>query len=191
LRCAIGAFAQHGIARATHAHVAARAGVSVSAVHSYFRAREDLVAATLAEVEAALLPIVLRPNLEKLRANDSLAAMAGDFDRAARDRPEVIAVWLDWSTGFRAKVWPRYLLMQGRLHAAVERALARGKRHGLLPRGLNSKAAARLFVGGGHTIALMRFAGASDREIATLIDHLIKGTTSIGQRPAGTVATRE
>jgi TetR/AcrR family transcriptional regulator, hemagglutinin/protease regulatory protein len=168
LRCAIGAFAQHGIARATHAHVAARAGV-----------------------EAALLPIVLRPNLEKLRANDSLAAMAGDFDRAARDRPEVIAVWLDWSTGFRAKVWPRYLLMQGRLHAAVERALARGKRHGLLPRGLNSKAAARLFVGGGHTIALMRFAGASDREIATLIDHLIKGTTSIGQRPAGTVATRE
>ena len=58
LECALAAFAEHGVARATHSHVAERAGVSVPAVHSYFRTRDDLVAAVLSEVEAYLLEIV-------------------------------------------------------------------------------------------------------------------------------------
>jgi TetR/AcrR family hemagglutinin/protease transcriptional regulator len=180
LHCAIGAFAEHGVARATHAHVAKRAGVSVSAVHSYFRTREDLVAATLGQVEATLMQIVVHAPIDEVPVQEALAMMVGGFDRAARDNSEVIKVWLDWSTGFRADVWPRYLRMQERLHANVRRALTRGQRDGLLSRQLNTKAAARLFVGGGHTIALMRFAGASRREIEVLIDHLIRSVTCIG-----------
>ena len=183
LRCAISAFAEYGIARATHAHVAERAQVSVSAVHSYFRTREDLVAATLGEVEATLMEIALNKSLEKASVHEALWLMAHSFDRAVRDDPDVIKVWLDWSTGFRADVWPGYLRMQERLHNAVQKILARGKRLGLLSEALNAKAASRLFIGGGHTVALMRFAGASQREIEILMDHLICGTTSIGLAP--------
>lgn len=184
LRCAIGAFAQYGIARATHAHVARRCGVSVSAVHSYFRTREDLVMETLCEVEAILITkVVDSVDFENLSVHDALASMVAAFDDATRNDPDVIKVWLDWSTGFRDEVWQRYLLMQERVYAAVQRTLTRAKRQGILSERLNAKAAARLFVGGGSTIALARVAGAGEREIQTLTDHLIASVLSIGLTP--------
>jgi len=173
LDCAIAAFAEHGLARATHAHVAGHAHVSVPAVHSYFRTREDLVAAALTEVETRLMPIVAEAERRCPTARAALTAMVEGFDRAARDTPDVIKVWLDWSTGFRADVWPGFLAMQDQLHKLVGKVLARGKRRGELARRLNTKAAARLFVGGGRTVALLRFSGASEAEIRTLIRHLI------------------
>jgi TetR/AcrR family transcriptional regulator, hemagglutinin/protease regulatory protein len=181
LRCAIAAFADYGIARATHAHVAERAEVSVPAVHSYFRTREDLVAATLSEVEARLMDIVVAIDARNTGVHETLSMMVKGFDKAAQEDPALIKVWLDWSTGFRADVWPGYLRMQERLHEAVRKALARGKRNGTLSPHLNTAAAARLFVGGGHTIALARLAGANRREIRILIDHLIKSIMAIGE----------
>ncbi len=180
LSCAIAAFAEHGVARVTHAHVAALAHVSVAAVHSYFRTREDLVAETLTEVEASLLKIVTRAVREGVSARTALTEMVTEFDRAAQEDSDVVKVWLDWSTGFRADVWPRYLLMQEQLHAAVRKVLAAGKRRGEISEQMNIKAAARLFIGGGHTVALTRFAGASPQEIEILIDHLIRSIMSIG-----------
>ena len=191
LKCAIAAFAEYGIARATHAHVAERAEVSVSAVHSYFRTREDLVAATLNEVEVRLMDIIGNIDVQNIGVRDTLSMMVKGFDKAAQEDPEIIKVWLDWSTGFRADVWPGYLRMQERLHGAVRKALARGKRTGTLSPHLNTAAAARLFVGGGHTIALARFAGASRREITILIDHLIKSIMAIGHDATGHDATGE
>lgn len=181
LRCAINALAEHGVVRATHAHVASRAGVSVAAVHAYFRTREDLVVATLSALEAPLLRITAEVAAMKLSARESLARMVAGFDHAARTDPDSIKVWLDWSTGFRADVWPRYLEMQERILADVRTALARGKRSGELSTALNVRAAARLFVGGGRTVAFARFAGASEDEITTLIDQLVRSIVSIGR----------
>ena len=180
LCCAISAFAEHGVARATHAHVAERAGVSVSAVHSYFRTRDDLVAATLGEVEAYFLEIVSSFSAKKVPMREALSMLVARFDQAAQDDSDVIKVWLDWSTGFRGDVWPRYLSMQDRVLEQVQRILTRGKRHGQLCKQINTKAAARLYVGGGHTIVLARFAGAARREIDILIDHLVRGVTCTG-----------
>lgn len=190
LRCAISAFAEHGVARATHAHVARRAGVSVAAVHSYFRTRDDLVMATLDVVEAKLLAIVMAIDIKRLSATETLSTIARDFDAAARHDPDVIKVWLDWGTGFRDEVWPRYRVMQERVYEQVRRALARGKRLGELSPAMNVMAATRLFVGGGHTIVLMRLAGAGEREIATLIDHLVKSVISIGREADSTNGRR-
>jgi TetR/AcrR family hemagglutinin/protease transcriptional regulator len=173
LDCAIAAFAENGIARATHAHVAGQAQISVPAVHSYFRTREDLVAATLAEVEIRLMPIAAEAVRHGPTARAALTAMVEGFDRAARETPDLIKVWLDWSTGFRADVWPGFLTMQERLHKLVGKTLARAKRSGELAQGLNTRATARLFIGGGRTVALLRFSGASEAEIKTLIRHLI------------------
>lgn len=154
--------------------------MSVSAVHSYFRTREDLVMATLCEVEAILMVIVDSIDFERISVREALARMVGEFDRAAREDEDVIKVWLDWSTGFRADVWLAYLRMQERVQAAVQKALTRGKRQGVLSERLNTRAAARLFVGGGRTVALTRFAGASEREIEVLIEHLIASVLCIG-----------
>src|SRR5690606_8975199 len=86
LECALAAFAEHGVARATHSHVAERAGVSVPAVHSYFRTREDLVAAVLDEVEAYLLDIVSSSLGGPKAVPEALEALAVNFSRDAIEK---------------------------------------------------------------------------------------------------------
>lgn len=180
LDCALAAFAEHGVARATHSQVAERAGVSVPAVHSYFRTREDLVAAVLGEVEAYLLEIVSRSLGGPKPVHEALQALAVNFSRDAKEKPDMIKVWLDWSTGVRADVWPRYMDVLDRLHGIAEKVLERGKREGVIPPALNVKAAARTYLGGGHTVALMQFSGARPREFDAVIDHLVRSAMGLG-----------
>lgn len=180
LDCALAAFAEHGVARATHSHVAERAGVSVPAVHSYFRTREDLVAAVLGEVEAYLLEIVSRSLGGPKPVHEALEALAVNFSRDAKEKPDMIKVWLDWSTGVRADVWPRYMDVLDRLHGIAEKVLERGKREGVIPPAMNVKVAARVYLGGGHTVALMQFSGARPSDFEAVIDHLVRAAMGIG-----------
>ena len=180
LDCALAAFAEHGVARATHSHVAERAGVSVPAVHSYFRTREDLVAAVLGEVETYLIEIVSCSLDDAKPVHEALEALAVNFSRDAKEKPDMIKVWLDWSTGVRADVWPRYMDVLERLHEIAEKILERGKREGVIPPALNVKAAARTYLGGGHTVALMQFSGAKPHEFDAVIGHLVRAAMGLG-----------
>lgn len=72
-------------------------------------------------------------------------------------------------------VWPGYLAMQERVYALV-----RGRQAGELSPDLDVQAGAPLFVGGGHTVALFRFAGGEAAAIERLIDHLIRSITGVG-----------
>ena len=181
LDCALAAFAENGVARATHSHVAERAGVSVPAVHSYFRTRDDLVAAVLGEVEVYLLDIVSTSLGGSKTVAEALKTLAVRFAAAARENPDMIKVWLDWSTGVRADVWPQYMQLLEKLHRIARRVFSRGKREGLLPASLNVKAAARLYLGGGHTLALMQFADTSESEVEALIALIV--TSIMAQAP--------
>jgi TetR/AcrR family hemagglutinin/protease transcriptional regulator len=184
LECALAAFAEHGVARATHSHVAERAGVSIPAVHSYFRTRDDLVAAVLAEVEAYLLDVVSDSLGGPKDVREALTLLATRFARAAREKPDMIKVWLDWSTGVRADVWPHYMAVLDRLHAIAQKLFLRGKREGVLPASLNVRAAARIYLGGGHTVALMQFADAGKRDVEALIEQLVTGVMGVGVEAA-------
>lgn len=184
LECALAAFAEHGVARATHSHVAERAGVSIPAVHSYFRTRDDLVAAVLAEVETYLLDVVSDSLGGPKDVREALTLLATRFAHAAREKPDMIKVWLDWSTGVRADVWPHYMAVLDRLHAIAQKLFLRGKREGVLPASLNVRAAARIYLGSGHTVALMQFAGAGKRDLETLIEQLVTGVMGVGVEAA-------
>ena len=92
----------------------------------------------------------------------------------------MIKVWLDWSTGVRADVWPRYMDVLDQLHGIAEKVLERGKREGVIPPALNVKAAARTYLGGGHTVALMQFSGARPREFDAVIGHLVRAAMGLG-----------
>lgn len=180
LECALAAFAENGLARATHSHVAERAGVSVPAVHSYFRTREDLVAAVLGEVEAYLIEVVSTALGGRKSVQQALRSLAVNFSNAAREKPDMIKVWLDWSTGVRADVWPRYMALLDRLHEIAEKLLERGKQEGVIPSALNARAAARAYLGGGHTIALMKFSGATPQEFDAVTEHLVRSAMGLG-----------
>lgn len=180
LRCALAAFAQNGVARATHSHVAKLAGVAVPTVHSYFRTRDALVSAVLGEVEAYLIAIVRQSLNRRTTVENALTTLATRFAEDALAKPDIIKVWLDWSTGVRAGVWPRYLVLLEKLHAAARKVLARGKREGVLHANIDVRSVARLFIGGGHTVALMQFAGAKPTEMRVFVDHFIESILNIG-----------
>ena len=172
-------FAEQGIARATQSHVAERAGVSVPAVYSYFRTRDDLVSATLQEVEDYLDSIVAAALDRRHPPYDALVSLAQTFADEAKTDPEMVKVWLDWSSGVELDAWPKYLQVLDRLHHAAEKLLARGKREGLVPGDINIKAAARIYIGGGHTIALMQFAGITKLELDIFIEQMVRGAMGI------------
>jgi TetR/AcrR family hemagglutinin/protease transcriptional regulator len=179
---AVACFADHGIARATQAQVAARAGVSVSAVYSYFRTRADLVAAVLETVETRIVAMVeaaLATPAPPVAALTRLATHTADM---AVQQPEIVRVWLDWSTGVRADVWPAFLLLQGRLRTLVETILRTMDNDGQPPPHHLVTSAARLFVGGAHTLALMRFEAVSAAELALFIDQMVGGVAAALRR---------
>jgi TetR/AcrR family transcriptional regulator, hemagglutinin/protease regulatory protein len=180
MACALAAFAEHGVARATHSHVAERAGVSVSTVHAYFRTREDLVAAVLTDVETYLLRTVSEALGGDKTVFEALTTSAVNFSQCALTDPDRIKVWLDWSTGVRADVWPRYLDLLATLQGFAEAVFVRGKVTGQVSPALDVKAAARLYIGGGHTVALMMFSGATPDDRAALIDHLVRSIIDLG-----------
>lgn len=173
---AVACFADHGIARATQAQVAARAGVSVSAVYSYFRTRTDLVTAVLDSVASTIAAMVEDALAAPAAPAEALLRLATRTADMAVDQPDVVRVWLDWSSGVRADVWPKFLVLQQQLQALVAEVLTR-----ISPDApaATIRAAARLFVGGAHTLALMRFenVGAADR--ATFVDQMVSGTIAV------------
>lgn len=181
VRSALSAFAEHGVSRATHSHVAKLSGISVPAVHSYFRTREDLQSAVLDVVEAYLIEIVTDSLCAAVPVAQALDTLATLFANEAHEKSDIIKVWLDWSTGVRANVWPRYLVLLGKLHAVAADLFERGKREGEIHPTLDVNATARLFIGGGHTLALMQFADVSDEDVKVFIDHLTRSVMAIGK----------
>ena len=184
LHCALSAFAEHGIARATHSHVASRAGVSIPAVYSYFRTRDDLVTATLAEVESFLDGLLGASILRKqLPAIDALMTLARLFTDSVEEQPDRIRVWLDWSTGTGSEHWHAYLGVLARLHAATEATIRRGQKAKDIPAWINPVAAARIYIGGGHTVALMKFEGATEKEVNAALNQLVGGAVGWALKP--------
>jgi TetR/AcrR family hemagglutinin/protease transcriptional regulator len=174
LLCALSAFAENGVARATHSHVAKRAGVVTPTVHSYFRSREDLQSAVLGEVESYLIELVTESLSGEKTVSDALTTLATRFAKEAATKSDTIKVWLDWSTGVRDDVWPRYLTLLDNLHLLVQPVFQRGKRECVLDESFNVKAATRLFIGVGHTLALMQFANVSEQDTTIFMDQFIQ-----------------
>jgi len=172
---AVACFADHGIARAPQAQVAERAEVSVSAVYSYFRTRADLVDAVLETVAATIVAMVEQAVATPGAPLAVLTELATRTADMAVHEPDTVRVWLDWSTGVRADVWPHFLLLQRRLQALVAAVLVRGRDDVALATDVEIKSAARLFVGGAHTLALMRFEDVDVAELGVFIDQMVGG----------------
>ena len=167
------AVSQNGISRVTHSHVAKLAGVSVSTVHFYFKHRQDLVDTAIKQVEDFLIDI-FTVTLGQNSVVTALTDLAAAFVKEGFENPELIKVWLDWSAGINQNVWRDYQNLLENLHERVRKILARGKREKLLPKDFNTMAATRLYIGSGHTLQLMIFDGASERDLSIFQENMLR-----------------
>lgn len=175
LDCAIHALAEHGISRATHSHVAALANVSKPTVHSYFRTRQVLVQDALQQVDRHLQGTVSRVLARRDDTREALIELAYRFAHDAEHNPSIIKVWLDWSTGVDNDAWKAYLALLNQLHRNVAASIRNSQKAGRLSPDLDATAAARVYIGGGHSIALAQFAGVSRKQMQSFIQRLVHG----------------
>ena len=110
LQAAIEVFARRGIGRAAHADIAQATQVSVPTVFNYFKTREDLVDAVLSHVEGELLQFTERHHSHPWRDPlETLMEFTYEFLDLVQAKPNLIKIWLEWSSSVREDVWPRYL----------------------------------------------------------------------------------
>jgi TetR/AcrR family hemagglutinin/protease transcriptional regulator len=174
LRCAVEASADVGISRVGHVDVAERAHVSVPTVFAYFPTRQILVRAILKDVRRFYLEL-LKSVPREGKASDVAYALFWECTRRARTEPHYIRVWLDWSTAIREEIWQRYLKLWNEAAAEFKSVLDRGQRAGEIDPNLDTRMAARILLGGAHTIGVMLFSGVDDAELEALVRHLVSG----------------
>lgn len=181
LALALAETAETGLGHARHTDIAAAAGVSVPTVFHYFPTREDLANAVLDEVTRFLLDeIVARGMRRDAPANELLVDILLAFAAAIETSPDAIRVWLDWSTAVRAKYWPSYLEFHRRAMALIGTLIDRGKCERVLDTQLETEDEARVFIGIGHMVAHMKFAGNDEdtieRTVRSFVDaYLMRG----------------
>lgn len=129
LRCAITAFATNGLGRGTHAQVAKLAGVAVPTVFSYFPTREDLVDGVLKEIEGLLLGIV-RADMQRddMTTFDKLFTLLSRYVTAIKEDPDIVKVFLDWTTSFEASLAEKFQLYLEKLMKLLGEIIEQGQR---------------------------------------------------------------
>jgi len=196
LRCAIAAFAANGLGRGTHAQVAKLAGVAVPTVFSYFPTREDLVDGVLNEIESVLLGIV-RTDLQRedLTAFDKLFNLLSAYVTAIKEDPDIVKVFLDWTTSFEAGLAAKFQMYLAKLMKLLAQIIEQGQQRKEFSADVTPIDAALMIYSSANVLAQIKFYnyGVDDNHyILSLINsvlHLQDHGGEVGRNPIVTQQT--
>ena len=172
--CATKVAARTGLAGVRHSDVAREAEVSNATAYVYFPDQEDLVDAILDHVQDTLLGLTEAILSIRGSADDLLVAKAESFVALVDLEPDVVKIWLDWSSAFRDRVWARYLKFFDLIAANLAKGIERGQAEGGFSRDIPPEDGARLWIGAAHMVAQMKLGGASDEKIQQFTDTLVR-----------------
>jgi TetR/AcrR family hemagglutinin/protease transcriptional regulator len=172
--CAVRVAAKNGLAGVRHSDVAREAEVSNATAYVYFATHEDLIDAILDYVEGTLLGLAEVILSTPGSVEDLLSAKAEGFLALVEFEPDVVKLWLDWSTAFRDRIWARYLELFDAIAASLASAIERGQAEGSYSRDIPPEDGARLWLGAAHMVAQMKLGGVSDEKIHSFIATIIR-----------------
>lgn len=175
----VSVFANLGIGRASHAEVARAAGVSVATVFNYFPSRENLVDQILTHVNDFLSEMVEIVDEPQLPVPEALYRMMSTFAAAANSDPDMIRVWLEWSTSIRDETWPKYLVFQESCIDRIRQVIIRGQVSGTVSADVDAEDAARMAVGDAHMVALMQFARRASSDLDRFLRHTVESVLRV------------
>ena len=174
LETALEVFARRGFGRAGHAEIAEAAGVAVSTVFLYFKTREALVDAVIAEIGRFYLDLALKIHNQEKSCRQILIDHRAAFHGSLETHPHHARLALDWSTALREELWPRYIEFTDRLVANHMRTIRRGQAGGEVPMSVDPETSARMLIGSAQMTAQQRLVGADaemvDRMAVLFID---------------------
>ncbi|RNL64613.1 TetR/AcrR family transcriptional regulator [Zhongshania marina] len=174
LMCAVDVFASQGIEKATHADIAKLAGVASPTVFHYFPTIDDLQEAVIKEVRRFLLEgfVIVRTDVDApvhVRVEDMLSS----FAKAVDTDKNYVTVWLEWSGSTKGHIWELYKEFYTATTAAIRKLLLEGRADNSIKASLQAADAARTILGMAHTIAHMRFCGATSKTAQKTINSFV------------------
>jgi TetR/AcrR family hemagglutinin/protease transcriptional regulator len=176
LERAVDVCARRGLGRTGHTEIAAESGVAVSTVFFYFPTRAELIDAVLGEVERLYLGMAERIHAQEKPARAVLVEHGRAFLASLETHPHHARVWLDWSTAFRDRLWPRYLGLVEKLVAAYERTIRRGQTEGSISPRLGAEESARLLIGSAQMLAQMKMTDFADEKLRAVARTIVTAT---------------
>jgi len=130
LACAIKVFADNGLDSSNHAKVAEEAQVSIPTVFFYFKTREALVDAVLAEVERFYSEAFSTVKNAKEPADQTLMNLSRAMTQTLETHQSYARILREWSVAVRSEYWPRYLRTYRHMNRMMARVIERGQREG-------------------------------------------------------------
>ncbi len=158
VRIGVEAAAEKGLGRLVHADVAAAAGVSTSTAFLYFRDREALLHAVIAEVDrfyremARSAHDATAPPLQRVRQHFLNFADSIETDRA------YAVVWLEWSTMFRNEygLWDAFVDFQEHIISRLEKSIRRCQADGSVNARVSAADSARMITAGAYALTQLK-----------------------------------
>ncbi|WP_373081308.1 TetR/AcrR family transcriptional regulator [Zhongshania sp.] len=174
LNAGISAFAERGLANATHADIAERIGVSIPTIFHYFPSIENLQQAVLQVIHRYFVDemIIVRLKTEG-PAYERIENLLLTFQEQIDQHSEYVTIWLEWSGFTRGLIWQLYLDFYKEAVAGLRKMLLQGRVDNSVSATINASDAARVIMGMAHTIAHMRFAGSSKRTVENTVHSLV------------------
>jgi TetR/AcrR family hemagglutinin/protease transcriptional regulator len=157
LNDAVKVFAARGIGRGGHTEIAEMGGVSVATVFNYFKTREDLVDAVLAEIEQKLLALAEEIYSHNDTPLDAIQNHIKAFLDMCDTNPAYVKVWLEWSCSIRGDIWPQYISFQNKLLEMMAEKINKAIKSGDLAPGLSASERARWVLGNSQMLVSMAF----------------------------------
>ena len=106
-------------------------------------------------------------------AREALLGLSRAFADSIETHPDHAKVWLDWSTAVRDETWPMWLDFQRRTLRRIRAKIRTGIAAGSVPPDIDVDAAARMFNGASHIVALMKFGAAKRSDVDRMLVHLV------------------
>ena len=180
--CAARIFAGYGIGAARRADVAKEAKVSVPTVYAYFETRDSLARAVLELVDVRLTDIVWGAAKQRDGAFSKILEVTKAFSNSVDQEPDIMKIWLDWSTAFDEGTWPLYENLQKRVASLFCEIIRDGQKTGEVSLDINPEIAAYIVIAGGHMMVQMRLAQKAPVDIEAFLNKLVAGAL----KPHGT-----
>lgn len=173
LKAGISAFAERGLANATHADLAERIGVSIPTVFHYFPNTESLQQAVLQKIHRYFVDEMITVHLKtEGPAYDRIESLLLSFQEQIDQNSEYVTIWLEWSGFTRGRVWQFYLAFYKEATAGLRKMLLQGQLDSSVSSKINASDASRIIMGMAHTITHMRFSGSAKRTVQGTVHSL-------------------
>lgn len=182
LQHAIAIFARHGLSGAGHSQIAKAAGVSVPTVFSYFPTKMALVTAVVDAVEKFIFSLISLQHHEKskLTTFERLYRLMLSWSVAAETHPDIIKVFLNWSTSFHPDIKPLFDSFFERVVSSLEEIVREGYVNGEFGSDVDPRDAALILQGSGNLIAHLKFSNYDDEKMNKLLVDVVQGAVRLG-----------